>query len=89
MTFLSPTLNQIANGASTAKTTIEAAHLMELSELDLATISAGGWFKKLTGISTPRVLKKLDDNVRQNVPGGWLGVAAKVYSMSTGVPMPS
>jgi len=35
-------LNQIANGASTAKTTIEIPQLMELSELDLATISAGG-----------------------------------------------
>jgi hypothetical protein len=89
MTFQSPILNQIANGASTAKTTIEAPLLMELSELDLATISAGGWFKKLTGISTPSVLKKLDDNVRQNVKGGWFGVAAKFYGMSTGLPIPS
>ena len=85
MTFQSPSLNQAANGASTAKTTIEAPQLMELSELDLATISAGF---KIFGIKikTPSVLKKLDDKVRENVPGGWVGLAYRVY---TGASMPS
>lgn len=41
------------------------------------TISGGGWFKKLTGISTPEVLQDLDKTVRKEVPGGWVGVAIK------------
>ena len=84
MTFQSPILNQIANGASTEKTIIEAPQLMELSELDLAAISGGGWFKKLTGISTPSFLKKADDKVREKVPGGWAGVAAGVATLASG-----
>lgn len=46
-----------------------------------------GWFKKVTGISTPKVIKgvedtakdigrEIDDTVRDVVPGGWLTVAA-------------
>ena len=78
----------MANGASTEKTTIETPQLMELRELDRATTSAGGWFKKLTHISTPSFLKKLDDNVRNNLNSGWLSVAGSVLSMFTGVPKP-
>ena len=50
--------------------------LIELSEDDLQAIQGGGWFKKLTGISTPKFLKDLDDRVNQK-PGGWAGVIAK------------
>ncbi len=45
---------------------------MELSELDLETIVGSGWFKKLTGISTPSFLKKVDDVVNESV--GWDGL---------------
>ncbi|MCC5661512.1 hypothetical protein LC608_32100 [Nostoc sp. XA010] len=38
------------------------------------TISGGGWFKKLTGISTPEVLQDLDKTVRKEVDGSWVGV---------------
>ncbi|WP_414512154.1 hypothetical protein [Nostoc sp. PCC 9305] len=38
------------------------------------TISGGGWFKDLTGISTPEVLQDLDKTVRKKVDGGWVGV---------------
>lgn len=41
-------------------------------------ISGGGWFKKLTGISTPKVLTDLDESVREKVPGGWVRVAIEV-----------
>jgi len=50
--------------------------IVELSELDLETIAGGGWFKKLTGISTPSFLKDLDDDVREHVDGGWAGLIA-------------
>ena len=50
--------------------------LIELSEDDLQAIQGGGWFKKLTGISTPKFLKDLDDRVNQK-PGGWAGVIAR------------
>jgi hypothetical protein len=53
-------------------------HVMELSELELETIAGGGWFKRLTGISTPRFLKRFDDGVRAVVPGGWKTVAQKL-----------
>jgi hypothetical protein len=46
----------------------------ELSNLESESIVGGGWFKRLTGISTPSFLKKLDDVVRENIPGGWLTV---------------
>ena len=84
MTFQSPILNHIANGAITGKTIIETPQLMELSELDLATISGGGWFKKLTGISTPGFLKKVDRKVREKVPGGWRGVGAGAITLASG-----
>lgn len=60
------------------------SELIELSEFDLETISAGGWFKNLTGISTPKFFKNLDDKVREKVPGGWAGVAAGVASFASG-----
>ena len=88
MTFQSPVSSQITSSTTAQTTTIESPQLIELSEVDLATISAGGWFKKLTGISTPKFLKKLDDNVRKNVKGGWFGVAGTVLGMSTGVAKP-
>ena len=50
--------------------------LIELSEDDLQAIQGGGWFQQLTGISTPKFLKDLDDRVNQK-PGGWLGIIAK------------
>ena len=40
--------------------------LIELSEDDLQAIQGGGWFKKLTGISTPKPLKRFDDWARDN-----------------------
>ncbi|MCC5618716.1 hypothetical protein LC605_27235 [Nostoc sp. CHAB 5836] len=45
------------------------------------TISGGGWFKKLTGISTPEVLTDLDKTVREEYPGGWVGVAKDVGTL--------
>jgi len=57
-----------------------SSHVIELTEGDLESVAAGGWFKKLTGISTPSILKRLDDKVRENVPGGWLGVIGKILS---------
>ena len=43
----------------------------ELSDSDLEKIVGGGWFKKLTGISTPKFLKNIDRAVRKHIPGGW------------------
>ncbi len=51
--------------------------LIELSNLELNGIVGGGWFKKLTGISTPKFLKSFDDSVRRVVPGGWVTVIQK------------
>lgn len=42
------------------------------------TISGGGWFKKLTGITTPEVLQDVDKTVRKEVPLGWVGVAIEI-----------
>jgi hypothetical protein len=39
----------------------------------------GGWFNDLTGLRTPKFLKKFDDAVNR-LPGGWLGLIATVYS---------
>lgn len=50
--------------------------LIELSEDDLMGIQGGGWFKNLTGISTPKFLKDLDDRVNEK-PGGWVAVLGK------------
>jgi hypothetical protein len=50
--------------------------LIELSEDDLQGIQGGGWFNRLTGLSTPKFLKDLDDRVNQK-PGGWVGVIGK------------
>lgn len=58
------------------------SELIELSNLELDGILGGGWFKRLTGISTPSFLKKIDDSVRENVPGGWIGVAAEVAKVA-------
>jgi hypothetical protein len=49
-----------------------------LSDSELDAVLGGGWFKKLTGISTPKFLKDFDDDVREKVPGGWLGVIGAV-----------
>ena len=57
----------------------DALEFIELSEDDLIQIQGGGWFKKLTGISTPKFLKDLDDRVNQK-PGGWFGVIAKAVA---------
>lgn len=54
------------------------AEVMELSAFDLEAVSGGGWFKKLTGISTPKFLRKIDKTVRTTVPGGWVTVASSV-----------
>jgi hypothetical protein len=62
----------------------ETSQLIELSECDLATISAGGWFKKTFGFSTPKFLRKIDDKVREKVPGGWRGVAAGALTLASG-----
>jgi bacteriocin-like protein len=43
----------------------------ELSDSDLEKIIGGGWFKKLTGISTPKFLRNIDRAVRKRIPGGW------------------
>jgi hypothetical protein len=59
--------------------------VVELSILDSELIVGGNWFKKVTGISTPSFLKKLDDVVHDN--GGWpkvIGTAYKLYSGSLG-----
>ncbi|MCU0535576.1 MAG: hypothetical protein MUD14_16925 [Hydrococcus sp. Prado102] len=57
---------------------------VELSELEMTAILGGGWFKKLTGISTPSFFKNLDDWVNDNVKGGWIGVAETIYGIYTG-----
>jgi|LakMenE01Jun11ns_1017448.scaffolds.fasta_scaffold9948613_5 hypothetical protein len=54
-----------------------SVELIELSEDDLMGIQGGGWFKNLTGISTPKFLKDLDDRVNEK-PGGWVAVLGKV-----------
>ena len=56
--------------------------IVELSELELGAIQGGGWFKRAFGVSTPGFLKRLDDEVRENIPGGWetvLKIAVSVY----------
>ncbi len=53
-----------------------SVELIELSEDDLKGIQGGGWFKKLTGISTPKFLKDLDDRVNER-PGGWVAIFGK------------
>ncbi len=54
-------------------------HVMELSELELATVAGSGWFKRLTGISTPRFLKRFNDAMRAAVPGGWKTISQKLF----------
>lgn len=53
-----------------------SVELIELSEDDLKGIQGGGWFKKLTGIDTPKFLKDLDDRVNER-PGGWVAMLGK------------
>lgn len=48
--------------------------MLELSELELNGIIGGGWFERLTGIRTPKILKGLDDLVNK-IPGGWPTIA--------------
>lgn len=45
--------------------------LIELSNSELEAVIGGGWFKRLTGISTPSWLRRIDQTVRGVVPGGW------------------
>ena len=50
-----------------------------LTQFEVENVVGGGWFKKLTGISTPSFLKKIDQTVRQVVPGGWVTVGRSVF----------
>jgi hypothetical protein len=70
--------------ANTTNKTTPALQIIELSDGDLQAITGGGWFKKLTGISTPKFLKKIDDKVREKVHGGWYGVAGGVLTVASG-----
>jgi hypothetical protein len=65
--------------ASTKQVLIQDPGLMDLTECELEGISGGGWFRDLTGIGTPKFLKKLDDKVNE-LPGGWFGLIATIYS---------
>jgi hypothetical protein len=47
---------------------------MYLTQFEVENVVGGGWFEKLTGISTPKFLKNIDDWVNENVQGGWFGV---------------
>ena len=51
---------------------------MYLTQFEVENVVGGGWFKKLTGISTPSFLKKVDQTVRNVVPGGWVTVVRSV-----------
>ncbi|MFM8275516.1 MAG: hypothetical protein ACKN89_00765 [Cyanobium sp.] len=79
MTVQSEIAGFLAGEASTNQVLIQDPGLMELTECELEGISGGGWFKKAFGISTPKFLKKLDDKVNE-LPGGWLGLIATIYS---------
>jgi hypothetical protein len=57
---------------------------MYLTQFEVENVVGGGWFKKLTGISTPKFLKKIDDWVNENVPSGWLGAAIGIGAFATG-----
>jgi hypothetical protein len=65
--------------ANATNKTTPALQIIELSDGDLQAITGGGWFKKLTGISTPKFLKKIDQTVRKVVPNGWKGVITKLF----------
>jgi hypothetical protein len=47
-------------------------------------ICGGGWFKDLIGISTPEPLVKIDESVRKNYPGGWVGLLIDVVTTAGG-----
>ena len=53
---------------------------MYLTQFEVENVVGGGWFKKLTGISTPKFLKSIDDWVNENVQGGWFGVLKRRHN---------
>lgn len=55
---------------------VDLNYLEDASEADV--VVGGGWFEKATGIRTPKVLTDIDKTVREEVPGGWVGVALEV-----------
>ncbi|MDB9421119.1 hypothetical protein [Microcystis aeruginosa] len=57
---------------------------MYLTQFEVENVVGGGWFKKLTGISTPKFLKNIDDWVNENVQDGWLGVAIGIGTIASG-----
>jgi hypothetical protein len=79
MTVQSQIAGSLAGEVSTNQVLIQDPGLMELTECELEGISGGGWFNDLTGLRTPKFLKKFDDAVNR-LPGGWLGLIATVYS---------
>ena len=79
MTVQSQRVGPLAGEGSADKLFIQAPGLMELSDFELECVSGGGWFKETFGFSTPKFLKKLDDKVNE-LPGGWLGLIATIYS---------
>lgn len=79
MIVQSQRVGPLAGEGSADKPLIQAPGLMELSDFELECVSGGGWFKETFGFSTPKFLKKLDDKVNE-LPGGWLGLIATIYS---------